>query len=91
MPKYSDLTSGKPLGRRKASGICWEIADLVLPDGGEGLAVYSVSAKPLSSGVLGVCVPLTAGSSFILFFACKEPVENSFNPLWGWGSPACIR
>lgn len=46
-----DLTSGYPLGKRNASGICDNAVGLLFSDGGEGLAVYSVKDKPLSFGV----------------------------------------
>lgn len=60
-----DLTSGKPLGKRKASGTRGNAVDLCFSDGGEELAVYSVKDKPLSFGVCGVCVPLTTVVSTI--------------------------
>ena len=40
--------------------------ELFLLDGGEGLAVYSVSDRVLSFGVWGVCVPFGVGFSSMM-------------------------
>jgi hypothetical protein len=73
--KSSTLTSGKPLGRRNASGIFASAVELFVLDGGEGLAVYSVSDRVLSFGVWGVCVPL--GVEFSSMTICTTGTVDS--------------
>lgn len=51
-------TSGKPFGSRNAAGIADCAFCFTLSLGGDGLAVYSVRAKPLVKGVRGVWTPL---------------------------------
>jgi hypothetical protein len=51
-------TSGKPLGSKNSFGMTDCAFDFASSLGGDGLAVYSVKASPLESGVLGVCTPL---------------------------------
>lgn len=71
-----NLTSGYPLGSKKASGIS-QLGGKpgirgVRWDGGVGAAVYSVKARPLALGdlgVTGVVTPLVAGSSDMM---CSE-------------------
>lgn len=71
----STLTSGKPLGKRNASGIFASAVELFVLDGGEGLAVYSVSDRVLSFGVWGVCVPL--GVEFSSIPSCTTGTVDS--------------
>ena len=60
--KRQELTSGVPFGSKNSSGTIFCIFALLSSDGGEGLALYSVSAKLAMDGVLcgvrGVEVPL---------------------------------
>lgn len=61
------LTSGYPLGSKKASGMPQLGGNPGMrsarSEGGVGAAVYSVKARPLRLGVVGVVTPLAEGSS----------------------------
>lgn len=61
------LTSGYPLGSKKASGMPQLGGNPGIrsarSEGGVGAAVYSVKARPLRLGVVGVVTPLAEGSS----------------------------
>ena len=54
------------MGSKNASGTCEDAVDLAVSEGGDGVAVYSVSDKPLSFGVRGVWTPLDIESSAMI-------------------------